>query len=148
MKIYEIIFIINQIKKLCKGCSDIRIIGTQKREWSISPPDDMGMSVNKQPTIVKKEQIEPEEEQTLISKSLLQKLYSELKRLKQVEKEYLANKDGKIIPNEIYEEREIKTDSIGLQEYLPQEVQDLNMRADEEYQEYNPNVIRKVLKKK
>ena len=72
--------------------------------------------VTKPPTIVKKEQLEPEDEQTLISKGLLKKLYSELKRMKQIEKEYLASREGKIIPNEIYEEREIKSDN--LQEYL------------------------------
>lgn len=104
------------------------------------------MSVNKPPTIVKKEQLEPEDEQTLISKGLLKKLYSELKRMKQIEKEYLASREGKIVPNEIYEEREIKSDN--LQEYLPQEVQDLDMRAIGEYQEYSPSVLRRVLKKK
>lgn len=121
------------------GCSDIRIVGSAKRAWSIdAPPPEAKVAVKKSE--------EYQEEQTMVSKSLLKRLFEEFKRMKAAEKETMANNQEKKQMvnerNEVFEQRGVNDlnefEEMNAREYVPQDLQYLELN-------HPPKVYERVL---
>ena len=107
-----------------------------KREWSIDAPQEGSRPVlplHSSQKVAEVNDVDEEEEHASLPKSLLKRLFNELKRLKSIERDELKRRQSpdqssSSIDQEEDEERE--ADEMSLREMLPQEVHDLKVNKN------------------